>query len=49
MDFELIFYKKPNGDCPVMEFLDSLNKVMRFKMMQKLFSVGHCSAYSKSL
>ena len=35
-DFELIFYKKPNGDCPVSEFLSSLNKVMRYKMMQKL-------------
>lgn len=32
-DFELVFYEKPNGDCPVSEFLASLNKVMRFKMM----------------
>lgn len=32
MDFELIFYKKPNGDCPVMEFLDSLNKVISYAL-----------------
>lgn len=35
-DFELVFYKKPNGDCPVSDFLSSLNKVMRFKMMHSL-------------
>lgn len=34
-EFELVFYKKPNGDCPVGEFLSSLNKVMRFKMMHQ--------------
>lgn len=35
-DFELVFYKKANGDCPVSEFLTSLNKVMRYKMMHSL-------------
>ena len=35
-DFELVFYKKANGDCPVSEFLASLNKVMRYKMMHSL-------------
>lgn len=34
-EFELVFYKKPNGDCPVSDFLFSLNKVMRFKMMHQ--------------
>lgn len=34
-EFELVFYKKPNGDCPVSDFLSSLNKVMRFKMMHQ--------------
>ena len=35
-DFELIFYKKANGDCPVSDFLSSLNKVMRFKLLHQL-------------
>lgn len=35
-DFELIFYKKKNGECPVSDFLSSLNKVMRFKLMHSL-------------
>jgi len=35
-EFELVFYRKPNGDCPVSDFLASLNKVMRFKMMHQL-------------
>ena len=35
-DFELIFYRKANGDCPVSEFLSSLNKVMRFKLLHQL-------------
>jgi len=35
-DFELVFYKKPNGDCPVSDFISSLNKVMRFKLMHSL-------------
>lgn len=35
-EFELVFYKKANGDCPVSDFLESLNKVMRFKMMHQL-------------
>jgi len=35
-EFELEFYKKANGDCPVSDFLASLNKVMRFKAMHAL-------------
>lgn len=35
-DFELIFYQKDNGDCPVGDFLSSLNKVMRFKLLHQL-------------
>lgn len=35
-DFEIVFYQRANGECPVSEFLDSLNKVMRFKMMHQM-------------
>ena len=35
-DFEIAFYQRANGECPVSEFLDSLNKVMRFKMMHQM-------------
>lgn len=35
-EFELVFYRKPNGDCPVSDFLSSLNKVMRYKMLHQL-------------
>ena len=35
-DFELIFYTKANGECPVSDFLTSLNKVMRFKLLHQL-------------
>lgn len=35
-EFELVFYRKSNGDCPVSDFIASLNKVMRYKMMNKL-------------
>ena len=35
-DFEIVFYQRANGECPVCEFLDSLNKVMRFKMMHQM-------------
>lgn len=31
--FEVIFYEKENGDCPVEEFLDSLDKSMRAKLI----------------
>lgn len=31
--FEVIFYEKENGDCPVEEFLDSLDKNMRAKLV----------------
>lgn len=32
-DFEIVFYRRASGECPVCNFLDSLNKVMRFKMI----------------
>lgn len=32
-EFEIIFYEKENGDCPVQEFLDSLDTNMRTKMV----------------
>lgn len=32
-EFEIIFYEKENGDCPVQEFLDSLDINMRTKMV----------------
>lgn len=35
-DFEIVFYKRANGECPVSDFLDSLNPVMRFKMLHAL-------------
>ena len=35
-DFELIFYRKANGECPVSDFISSLNKVMRFKLLHQL-------------
>ena len=31
--FEIIFYEKDNGECPVEEFLDSLELKMRTKMV----------------
>lgn len=35
-EFELVFYRKENGDCPVGDFISSLNKVMRNKMMRAM-------------
>lgn len=35
-DFEIVFYRRASGECPVCDFLDSLNKVMRFKMMHQM-------------
>ena len=35
-DFELVFYQKPNGEYPAIEFINSLNNVMKFKMMHQL-------------
>lgn len=35
-DFEIVFYRRPSGECPVCDFLDSLNKVIRFKMMHQM-------------
>ena len=31
--FEVIFYEKENGDCPVEEFLNSLDVKMRAKLV----------------
>lgn len=35
-EFDLVFYQKTNGDCPVGEFLYSLNNIMLNKMIAKL-------------
>lgn len=35
-DFEVIFYEKENGDCPVEEFINSLDAKMRAKMVGML-------------
>lgn len=32
-DFEVIFYEKENGDCPVEKFINSLDVKMRAKMI----------------
>jgi phage-related protein len=32
-DFEVVFYEKENGDCPVEEFMNSLDVKMRAKMI----------------
>ncbi|MCQ2081353.1 MAG: type II toxin-antitoxin system RelE/ParE family toxin [Lachnospiraceae bacterium] len=32
-EFEVIFFEKENGDCPVEEFIDSLDVKMRAKMV----------------
>ena len=42
--FTVIFYEKENGDCPVEEFLDSLDDKMRAKMiglLELLEEKGH--------
>ena len=31
--FEVIFYEKENGDCPIEEFMNSLDIKMRAKMI----------------
>ena len=36
MDFEIIFYDRPDGTEPVREFLDSLNVKMRAKMVREI-------------
>ena len=51
-EFEIIFYEKENGDCPVQEFLDSLDTNMRTKMVGLLGVLeekGNClrEPYSK--
>lgn len=32
-DFEVDYFKKENGECPVQDFLDSLDKKMRAKLL----------------
>jgi hypothetical protein len=32
-DFEVVFYEKEDGDCPVEEFINSLDVKMRAKMV----------------
>ena len=36
MKFEIDFYKKDNGDCPIIEFLDSLDLKMRAKVLRSI-------------
>ena len=36
MEFEIIFYDKPDGTEPVREFLDSLDVKMRAKMVREI-------------
>ena len=36
MDFEVIFYDRPDGTEPVREFLDSLDVKMRAKMVREI-------------
>ena len=33
LKFEVVFYEKENGECPVEDFLDSLDVKMRAKMV----------------
>lgn len=35
-EFEIVFYEKDNGNCPVKEFMDSLDVKMRAKMIALL-------------
>lgn len=35
-DWRIIFYEKSNGEIPVVDFLNGLNREMRYKMMQQL-------------
>lgn len=46
-EFELVFYQKSNGDCPVGEFMNSLNNVMYNKMSSKLTSLEFCGNQPK--
>ena len=36
-NFEIEFYRKENGDCPFIEFLDSLDLKMRARILRKEF------------
>ncbi len=52
--YEIIFFKKEDGTCPVQDFLDSLDKKMRAKMLRCILLLeqnGHDlrEPYSKSL
>lgn len=35
-EFELVFYQKKNGECPIANFIASLNPEMRLKMMKSM-------------
>lgn len=35
-EFEVIFYRQENGDCPARDFLDSLDMKMRAKMVRSI-------------
>ena len=35
-NFEIIFYVAINGECPIEEFLDSLDKKMRAKLIERM-------------
>ncbi len=41
IEFDIEFYRKPNGDCPVADFFASLNHEMRFKMMRQIDNLEH--------
>lgn len=52
--FEVDFYKKINGECPVEEFLDSLDNKMRAKLLRMIMLLQQSGnelrePYSKSL
>lgn len=52
--FEVDFYKKINGECPVEEFLDSLDNKMRAKLLRMIMLLQQNGnelrePYSKSL
>lgn len=35
-NFEIIFYEAINGECPIEEFLNSLDKKMRAKLIERM-------------
>ena len=54
MDFEIIFYNRPDGTEPVREFLDSLDVKMRAKLVREIELLAVCGMelrepYSKAI